>query len=377
MKTKNLFGSLFTTVALTACGGFSLSSNPTSSALTIEDSFNQPNRTMLRSLATMLSNPGRAMRTNLNINAEIYSEVILPNYQTSNTFQIAASAELAMNTPETGNGNAELNINVDRFALLSSISSDDESFTLTDETVVENQTANLYIEEGLAYVNLSEDATTIARLLFPSANREFPTQFKTPLELEDLTGNFIPQLTEENIDRWVETSLPMVDSLNLLNKTLTGSTLSIRYEITQEDLPAIYEQMYLGTITRDDLNEEDNLQLDQWIEASLAAITLNQFQISFSVNLMTNLIEGLSIDIDVDNQYSYELIIPIYDPENPEADEDGFIESDPFTLEWSYNYAFEINAQMEVLTETISLIAPINKEEYELIELNPENPNLF
>jgi hypothetical protein len=332
---------------------------------------------MLRSLASMMMNPGNATRTNMNINAEIYYETVLPNYQNEYTFQIAANAELAVNTPETGNGNAALTIDFDRFALLSSINSDDGSFIYTDETVVENQTANLYIEEGLAYVNLSEDATTIARLLFPSANREFPTQFKTPFDLEDLTGNFIPQLTEENIDRWVETSLPMVDSLNLLNKTLTGSTLSIRYEITQEDLPAIYEQMYLGTITRDDLNEEDNLQLDQWIEASLAAITLNQFQISFSVNLMTNLIEGLSIDIDVDNQYSYELIIPIYDPENPEADEDGFIESDPFTLEWSYNYAFEINAQMEVLTETISLIAPINKEEYELIELNPENPNLF
>ena len=125
MKTRNLFGTLFTTVALTACGGFSLSSNPTSSVLTIEEAFNQPNRTMLRSLATMLSNPGNAMRTNLNINAEIFSEVILPNYQTSNTFQIAANAELAMNTPETGNGNAELNINFDRFALLSSIGSDD------------------------------------------------------------------------------------------------------------------------------------------------------------------------------------------------------------------------------------------------------------
>jgi hypothetical protein len=377
MKTRNLFGTLFTTVALTACGGFSLSSNPTSSVLTIEDAFNQPNRTMLRSLASMMMNPGNATRTNMNINAEIYYETVLPNYQNEYTFQIAANAELAVNTPETGNGNALLSIDFDRFALLSSINSDDGNFIYTDETVVENQTANLFIEEGLAYVNLSEDATTIARLLFPSANREFPTQFKTPFELETLTGNFIPQLTEENIDRWVETSLPMVDSLNLLNKSLTGSILSIRYEITQEDLPAIYEQMYLGTITREDLSEQENLQLDQWIEASLAAVTLNQFQISFSVNLMTNLVEGLSIDIDVDNQYSYELKIPIYDPENPAADEDGFIESDPFTLEWSYNYDFEITAQTEVLTETISLIAPINKEEYELIELNPENPNLF
>ena len=377
MKTRNLFGTLFTTVALTACGGFSLSSNPTSSALTIEEAFNQPNRTMLRSLATMMSNPGNAMRTNLNINAEIFSEVILPNYQTSNTFQIAASAELAMNTPETGNGNAELNINFDRFALLSSIGSDDGSFSFTDETVVENQTANLYIEEGLAYVNLSEDATTIARLLFPSANREFPTQFKTPFELEGFTGNFIPQLTEENIDRWVETSLPMVDSLNLLNKTLTGSTLSIGYEITQEDLPVIFEQMYLGTITRDDLNEEENLRLDQWIDDYLAAVTLNEFQLSFSVNLLTNLIEALSINIDVDNQFRFELRMPVYDPENPEADDYGYIEGDPYTLEWTYNYDLDINAQMEVLTESIIFIAPINKEEYELIDIDVEDPNLF
>jgi hypothetical protein len=376
MKTRNLFGTLFTTVALTACGGLSFPSDPTSSVLNINDAFNQPNRTMLRSLASMMMNPGNATRTNMNINAEIYYETVLPNYQNEYTFQIAANAELAVNTPETGNGNAALNINFDRFALLSSINSDDGNFIYTDETVVENQTANLFIEEGLAYVDLSEEATTIARLIFPSANREFPTQFKTSFELETLTGNFIPQLTEENIDLWVETSLPMVDSLNLLNKTLTGSTLSIRYEITQEDLPAIYEQMYLGTITRDDLNEEENLQLDLWIDDSLAAVTLNQFQISFSVNLMTNLIEGLFINIDVENQYISDFIIPIYDPENPEADENGFIEAS-YTYEWTYNYDFEITAQMEVLIESITLIAPINKEEYELIELNPENPNLF
>jgi hypothetical protein len=169
----------------------------------------------------------------------------------------------------------------------------------------------------------------------------------------------------------------MVDSLNLLNKTLTGSTLSIGYEITQEDLPVIFEQMYLGTITRDDLNEEENLRLDQWIDDSLAAVTLNEFQLSFSVNLVTNLIEALSINIDVDNQYRFELRMPVYDPENPEADDYGYIEGDPYTLEWTYNYDVDITAQMEVLTESISLIAPINKEDYELIDLDVEDPNLF
>jgi hypothetical protein len=376
MKITNLFGTLLTTVALTACGGFSFSTDSTSSFLNIDDTFNQPNRTVLLSLASMMMNPGNATKTNININAEIYNEIILPNYQNEYTFQIDANAELAVNTPETGNENAELIIDFDRFALLSTINSDNGNFVYTDEIVVENQTANVFIEEGLAYVDLSEEATTIAQLLFPSANRQFPTQFKTPFDFETLTGNFIPQLNEENIDLWVENSLPMVDSLNLLNKTINGSTLTISYAITQEDLPAIYEQMYLGAITRDELNEEENLRLDQWIEESLAAVTLNQFQISFSVNLMTNLIEGLFIDIDVDNQYISDLIIPIYDPENPEADDNGFIEVS-YTYEWTYNYDFEITAQTEVLTESIILIAPVNKEEYELIDLYFENPHLF
>lgn len=377
MQKIKLLTGLLTTFALTACGGASFPSDAVNSDVNFDELSNQPNRTMLRSLANMMTNPGEAMRTTLNINAEVYSEIVLPNYQTENTFQIAANAELAVNTPETGNGNAELNIDFERFALLSSNDFGDQGFNWTDEVVVENQTAKVYFEEGLAYIDLSEDATTIARLLFPSANREFPTQFKTTFDLQTATGNFIPQLTEENIDLWIEASLPMVDSLNLLDKTLTGSTLSIRYEITQEDLPIIFENMYLGTNTREQLSEEEILLLDQWLEESLAAITLNQFQISFSINLMTSLLEGLWIDIDVENQYRFELRLPVYDPENPEADEYGYIEGDPYSLEWTYNYDFEITAQMEVLLDSIVLIAPINKEEYELIDLEAEDPNLF
>ena len=377
MKKTKLLTAILTTFALTACGGISFSSESGNSEVNFDELSNQPNRTLLRSLASMMSNPGNAIRTNLDVSAEVYSQIVLPNYQTENTFQIAATADLAVNTPETGNGNAELNIDFDRFAVMSSSGAVDQDFSWTDEIVVENQTAKLYIEEGFAYVDLSEDATTIARLLFPSENREFPTQFKTPFDLQTATGNLIPQLTEENIDLWVEASLPMVDALNLLDKSLSGSTLSIRYEITQEDLPILFENMYLGSTTRDQLNEEENLLLDEWLEESLAAITLNQFQISFSINLLTNLLEGLWIDIDVENQYRFELRLPVYDPENPEADEYGYIEGDPYSLEWTYNYDFEITAQMEVLTESMILVAPINKEEYELIDLDAEDPNLF
>lgn len=377
MNQNHIFLSLLSTFTLTACGGVTFTSNNTS-ALDFQTINNQPNRFVLRSLANMMTNPGSAIRTNLTINAGVLSEIILPDYRTSNTFQIKADAELAMNTPTQSPGTAELKIDFERFALLSSSSSGDGLFDYESETVVENKTAKIYFEEGLAYVDLADDATTIARLLFPSANREFPNQFKTAYELTDLTGDLLPEVTEADVDAWIEASLPMVDSLNLLNKTIDGTTLNVRYEITQEDLPLIYETMFLGSSSREDLNEEENAFLDQWVEDSVSGITLNAFEISMSVNLLNQLIETLFIDIDVENQYTFEINIPVYDPENPEANEYGYVDGEnPYMLEWLYNYDLEVNAQMEVLMDPIILVAPLNKEEYELIAVNIEDPNLI
>jgi hypothetical protein len=378
MKKHQFFLTALSTLALTACGGASFPSNANTSALDFQTINDQPNRFVLRSLANMMTNPGSAIRSSINVDAEVLSEIILPNYQTTNIFQITADAELAMNTPSTGVGTAELNVDFERFALLSSSSSGDGSFAFESETVVENESAKVYFEDELAYIDLSEDATVVARLLFPSENREFPTQFKTPYTLEALTGNLLPQVTEADIDAWVEASLPMVDSLNLLNKTITGTLLTVGYEITQADLPVIYEAMFLGTNSREDLSEEETAFLDQWLEESLAGITLNAFALSVTVNLLNNLIESLFIDIDVENHYEFEINIPVYDPENPDANEYGYVDgNDPYTLEWNYNYDLEINAQMEVLVDPIILVAPLNKEEYELIELNLEDPNLI
>ena len=378
MKKHQFFLTALSTLALTACGGASFPSNANTSTLDFQAINDQPNRFVLRSLANMMTNPGSAIRSNINVDAEVLSEIILPNYQTTNIFQITADAELAMNTPSTGVGTAELNVNFERFALLSSSSSGDGSFAFESETVVENESAKVYFEDELAYIDLSEDATVVTRLLFPSENREFPTQFKTPYTLEALTGDLLPQVTETDIDAWVEASLPMVDSLNLLNKTITGTLLTVGYEITQADLPVIYEAMFLGTNSRENLSEEETAFLDQWLEESLAGITLNAFALSVTVNLLNNLIESLFIDIDVENHYEFEINVPVYDPENPDANEYGYVDgNDPYTLEWNYNYDLEVNAQMEVLVDPIILVAPLNKEEYELIELNLEDPNLI
>ncbi len=378
MKKHQFFLTALSTLALTACGGASFPSNANTSNLDFQTINDQPNRFVLRSLANMMTNPGSAIRSNINVDAEVLSEIILPNYQTTNIFQITADAELAMNTPSSGVGTAELNVDFERFALLSSSGSGDGSFAFESETVVENETAKVYFEDELAYIDLSEDATVITRLLFPSENREFPNQFKTPYTLEALTGDLLPEVTEANIDAWVEASLPMVDSLNLLNKTITGTLLTVGYEITQADLPVIYEAMFLGTNSREDLSDEEAAFLDQWLEESLAGITLNAFALSVTVNLLNNLIESLFIDIDVENHYELEINVPVYDPENPDANEYGYVDgNDPYTLEWNYNYDLEINAQMEVLVDPIILVAPLNKEEYELIELNLEDPNLI
>ncbi len=88
MKKTKLLTAILTTFALTACGGISFSSESGNSEVNFDELSNQPNRTLLRSLASMMSNPGNAIRTNLDVSAEVYSQIVLPNYQTENTFQV-------------------------------------------------------------------------------------------------------------------------------------------------------------------------------------------------------------------------------------------------------------------------------------------------
>jgi hypothetical protein len=321
-----------------------------------------PNRNFLQAFANTMVNPGAATTITASTNSEIYSRIAIPNYETENTFKVDAEGELKLNNNESI---AKLLLTINRFELSAASKTDDGSFSYDDTLLVEQEIVDIYFDGELAFVDLTEEAAIIPQLLFPSANRTFPTQFKTPFPYESLSSLIMPDLNEANLNELVEAYLPMVEDLNLLENSLSGNSLVIRYEITQSDLPMIYETMFLGTRTRAELNAEEIEWLDEGIARALAGITLNQFELAVSLNLLSNKIESVLVDIDVENFYRYDLTIPNGDEEVP------------YFVEWTYHYDIFFTAQIETFENSFVFIAPVNKEEYELIELEFEDPYLF
>lgn len=321
-----------------------------------------PNRNFLEAFANTMINPGAATIINASTDSEIYSRIAIPNYESENTFRVDADAELKLNNTESI---AQLILNINTFELSTSSKTQDDTFFHTDTYLVEQQTGEIYFDGELAFIDLPEEATIIPQLLFPSANRSFPTQFKTPFAYDSLSSLVMPELNDANFNALVEAYLPMVEGLNLLENSLNGSSLLIRYEITQSDLPMIYETTFLGTRTRDELNEEEIQWLDEGIARALEGIRLNQFELAVSFNLLSNKIESVLVDIDVENFYRYDQTIPNGDEEVP------------YFVEWNYNYDLFFTAQIETIDSPMIILSPVNKEGYELIELQFEDPYLF
>lgn len=321
-----------------------------------------PNRNFLQAFANTIVNPGAATTITASTNSEIYSRIAIPNYETENTFKVDAEGELKLNNNESI---AKLFLTVNRFELSAASRTGDDTFSHDDTLIVEQENVDIYFDGELAFVDLTEETTIIPQLLFPSANRSFPTQFKTPFPYESLSSLIMPDLNEANLSQLVEAYLPMVEGLSLLENSLSGNSLVIRYEITQSDLPMIYETMFLGTRTRAELNAEEIEWLDEGIARALAGINLNQFELAVSLNLLSNKIESVLVDVDVENFYRYDQTIPNGDEEVP------------YFVEWTYHYDIFFTAQIETIENPMILIGPVNKDEYEFIELEFENPYLF
>lgn len=374
MKIKRHFISLFTLFTLTSCGTLSLSGNGSGSSSTPAlEQLDAPNAFVLRSIARMVSSPSRSTSLTFASDALISSRIELPGYETESSFDFDVTGQLAINQDQ-GFQEAQLNLAINRLALSSTTSA--ENFTATNELVFENETADLYFDATTVYVQLSPGATDIPQFLFPSANRTFPNQFKSPFVFENEIGTLTPTIQEADIDAWVDAMLPMVDSLSLLQKSLNGSDLIVTYEITQDDLFAIFERMYLGTSSRENLSEEENAGLDAWLQETVNAYTLNRFVLSVTLNTLSNLITDVLIDIDWEFDYAFSLSYVEYDPENPEADENGYVNTGRYFLNWTYLNDIFFEASIEVFESPFDIIAPVNKEDYEWIELLLEDPNL-
>ena len=372
MNTKQLPLYVFSVIALTACGATNLGSSSVEqvdlSPSLIEAIDNEPSRLLLGSIANMMATPSAAMRTTIDANATIISSQRTPDFQQASLFSFEGNLLLETNTPNQGPFQASLELNLENFEMTTAMSSGGYGLNFTNTTTLDDQAIRIFIEEDFAYVDLDQ-ASEISNLLLSDEYITIPSKFKTPFEVDSEMLNVLPVLNEQDIDAWIEMTLPMMDSLSLMNKSLSGSNLTITYEITQSDLPDIFSNLFLNDLSGVDLSEEDSAFMDDMMTEVLEGITLNRFLISMTMNVLSNQMTNLLIDIDVDTATSFNLNDPIYDPENILADEWGFIEGEDYLIETSNDYEVYLFATMEVFSSPLTIIGPINKESYELIDL--------
>ncbi len=361
--------------ALTACGASEFPSVGSNGSDNTPINLDQPNRLLLRSIANMMSDDVLANRVNFSLVGETETFIGYTDYQVESSFNVDVSGDAVLNAPGFGQGQSQVNLSFNRFGINYASSNPDGSFYSEESYQYADETAAIYVEEGVAHVDLSPGATEIAYFLFPSTNSFFPERFRTEAPSE-LTSGLLPRIEEADVNAWIEAMLPMVDGLSLLSQSVSGSELTVRYEITQDDLRAIYERIYLGDLQRSDLDQEQLAYLDNLIEEVTSAITLNSFVVAFTINLLSNQLIAVFADIDVEYAYFFEFSFPYYDPENPEADDDGFAYMD-YELVYEYGFALEFSASLETFNEPFTLVGPVNKEEYEWLTLRFEDPNLF
>ena len=197
----------------------------------------------------------------------------------------------------------------------------------------------------------------------------------SPCEEEEPEQEPRGPLTQEEIEAFAASILPMFN-YNLLQSEISGTKLSITYEATQDDLVQMFETGYLGGYSREDFDEEYLQQLDQWVADAVAGFQINRMFASVSVDLLTSVVESLTIDIDVSTGYSYDGEMSFYNPESVNADELGF-EQYPYSWSYSTSYDIEISLETSELSNEIPIALPVNKEEYELIELGYQPEEVY
>ena len=372
MNTKHIPLYIFGVIALTACGASNVGSSDDASvdlSPSLLDSItNQPSRLMLGSIANMMASPSPAMRTTIDARATMVSSQRTPDFQQASLFSFDGNLLIESNMPNPGPIEASILLNLENFEVTNAMQSEEYGLNFTNTTSFDDQTVGIYIEDNMAYVDL-EAANDISTLVLGEESFYIPSKFKTPIAFESEMNQLLPIIQVDDIDAWIEATLPMVDALSLVNQSLSGSNLTISYEITQSDLPEIFSNIFLSNVDVSMLTQSDIDAIDDLVNEVLNGITLHRFLISMTMNVLSNQLTQVLVDIDVDTSSSFNLNDPIYDPENLQADEWGFVEGEDYLIETSTDYEVYMLATMEVFTSPLTIIGPINKDSYELIEL--------
>ena len=364
---KSIFLTTLALFALAACDTPVTSSSPLPQE-TIDEALSNPNRMLLDTMMKMATANDMATETRFEANGSFRQS----NRETTATtqsimtslFSFDIDATLETNDLHGSAPQALLEVNINELRMLQSMSMMGQS--MTQDVSYNDQVLAAYYDEGMAYIDLSgaEDLlSSLAMGQLPQYKLKFPVE--TPTEL----GLSPQEMTSEDQEAFINDWLPFVDTIPGLEATISGTFLNIAYEITQEDFNQMVRDMFLEGTENITLTSEESAFLEMVIEDTIAMVTINKMVFSLSLNLLTSQLTALLVDIDVEmNDTFTSSMIVDYDPENPNADEDGWVWED-MTIESLTVIDVFAQLTMESFAENRPIAILINKDEFELIDL--------
>jgi hypothetical protein len=360
MKYKLLIA-ITAVTGLAACGTPSTnsSSNLLPSSL-VSAALNEPNRTLLNAVMSMSTMLAGASETVLDLDATIIqanqmtmgSEV----FTTNALFNLDMGATFKTNDWMGTSPQASLEISINQLEAVQT-----ETFGSLSNTSTVNlldQKLSAYYDQGMVYIDLAE-ATALINLM-DGGNFGGPLKVKTFVGSPTDLGLIEEPLTQEEIDQMIETLLPMLEMIPLLTTRIEGTSLVIRYQITENDLPDLLTMMILGDISIDTLTSQELAQLNETIAIMLEIIDLTTFILEVKVNLLTNRLTNVLVDIDVKftNSTSYDIdFINFDEPLKEMIQQTSLTDIDVF-----------MTMTMTVYSENRPIALPVDKEEYVLID---------
>jgi hypothetical protein len=360
---KYKFLSMLTLVGLVACTRpTSSSSNPLTSEV-VQQALNQPNRTMLTSMMSMMSTQYAASELTLDARVALDQQATRVSDQTViQDMSLLVDLDLLFQTNNLGqnNGQALLDLNLNTFAL--------DMLELNQPIALANQSISLIYDADFLYADIT-NATQLIETITGESSSNIPGKFKVAIDPAIFDEMGIEPIPEEEVDSMVEAILPMFDMIPQITPTILGTSLIIRYEVTQEDLPEIITYILLEGGDVSSLPPTEQLMLAEIIDMIMEQVTIHTLIIEVSINLLTFTIEGLLIDIDVDLAIVEEYYDWIYNPTDPEADLYGYVlVYDVINQSISIDIDVLLSMTMYQAEKPIAIL--INKEDYELVVMS-------
>jgi hypothetical protein len=348
-------------LSVSACSGTNMASSLSLDSSLVTLAMQQPNRLILQAMMTMMDGQTQATKTTVNSTVAIAQNLEITQDEASFVQDIAYASDITLdmttNALLSSNPQLSLAFLLNRFSYEQTAGYNDDVSSQTME--LRDQSLAMFYDQGYLYVNTSsaQDLAAAIELNF------LPTQFKTylgsPEELNIDLGNFVNPDTHDTI----EAILPMLEMIPLLRHRIEGQALIVEYAITQNDIPEILTSVYQQGLEQSVLTSEDEALLAEAITVIQDILTITTFSITVRVDIPLMKVTSLDINIDLAITDDFSETSFVWNPENPNANQDGYVE---VTFNSSMQASFQVNTSMimEYFSDLKPLTLPTDIDNY-------------